>query len=205
MPVILFSKTDDWSRRAQAAARACFAGDLTIHEGQRGMAFPDKVEVSADTTLLSFLSPWIVPARLLEAAALALNFHPGPRDYPGIGCYNFALYEGAARYGAVCHRMAAKVDTGAILLERSFPVEATDSVESLKLKTMHVMLAMFEEIAASLAAGEALPDDAIAWGREAFTRRQLEALCRLSRSLAPPSTPKCRRARRSPKRKSPVR
>ncbi|MDP6708245.1 MAG: hypothetical protein QF893_18020, partial [Alphaproteobacteria bacterium] len=30
------------------------------------------------------------------------------------------------------------------------------------------------------AAGEALPDDAIAWGREAFTRRQLEALCRLS-------------------------
>lgn len=34
--------------------------------------------------LVSYPCPWIVPARLLEASALSLDFHPGPAEYPEI-------------------------------------------------------------------------------------------------------------------------
>ncbi len=179
MSVLLFTKSDCWSRRAQAAAREAFGARLTVLEGNRGDGFPQLPTVDAGTVLLSFLSPWILPAELLVAAGPALNFHPGSANYPGIGCYNFALYEGARDFGAVCHHMAARVDSGDIVAERTFEIAPDERVETLKLRTMEVMAAMFEEIVAELARGRVPAAAGIAWTRRPFTRRELEELCRL--------------------------
>jgi methionyl-tRNA formyltransferase len=126
--------------------------------------------------VLSFISPWIVPASVLDKSALSLNFHPGSCDYPGIGCYNFALYEEARQFGPVCHHMLPKVDSGTVVKEILFPVLPQDRVETLKLRTMVAMLALFHEMLGLIATGQTLPVSSRQWTRKPFTRRQLDAL-----------------------------
>jgi methionyl-tRNA formyltransferase len=178
-PIFFFGKTDTWCDKAAHAATDILGKDVMSFRGNFGDPFPDLPNV-APHLILSFLSPWILPQRLLDRARLALNFHPGSCDYPGIGCYNFALYEGAAHYGPVCHHMAAKVDTGAVVSERLFATQPDDTVESLKLRTMTAMLDMIVEIARQIADGRPLPASTRQWTRRPFRRTELDELGRVA-------------------------
>ncbi|MFW8746219.1 formyltransferase family protein, partial [Mesorhizobium japonicum] len=72
---------------------------------------------------------WIYPAQLLSNASFAaINFHPGSPDYPGTGCTNFAVYEGAKEYGITCHHMKAGVDSGDIIAVKRFSINEDDTV-----------------------------------------------------------------------------
>src|SRR5216684_8833236 len=91
--------------------------------GLRGEPAPAEFETWEGDYIVSYLSPWIVPEPLLNRARrAAINFHPGPPEYPGIGCTNFALYNNETSYGVTCHHMVPKVDTGAIISVKRFAV-----------------------------------------------------------------------------------
>jgi len=173
---LLITKTDRWSKMAASLARDAF-GDISAVSAKPSESLPEDIYWWQGDVLISFLCPWVLPKAVLERFALAINFHPASSEYPGIGCYNFAIYEGAATYGAVCHHMAAQVDSGPIVEERRFPLFPGDTVASLKNRTMAVMLGMFAELVTALAAGRPLPKTDVQWKRPAFTRRDLEALC----------------------------
>jgi methionyl-tRNA formyltransferase len=87
--------------------------------------------------------------------------------------------------------MLPKVDTGRVILECRFPVPANDSVETLKLRTMTTMLAMFHWIAATIARGERLPVAAKHWTRKPYTFKEMEAL-----KVIEPTMPECEVGRR---------
>lgn len=178
--IVLLSKSSVWCQHAGALAQAVFGDRIHWIQGRGGERFPHEALEGFDGLLVSFLCPWVVPSAVLERAGLAINFHPGSSSYPGAGCYNFALYEGASHYGAVCHRMAPVVDSGEILIERLFPVFPEDSVETLKLRTMATMLAMFHEMLGILRQGSPLPRSEATWQRKPFRARDIDALCRLS-------------------------
>lgn len=179
-PILLLTKRDHWSQHAGALAQALFPDTLLWEQGTVGDALPASTHAPKFAAILSFLSPWIVPAALLEKAPLALNFHPGSCDYPGTGCYNFALYEEAAQFGSVCHHMLPKVDSGVVVDETLFPVFAHDTVETLKLRTMIAMLEQFHRVLSLVAAGSALPVHTRSWQRAPFTRNGLNALCEIT-------------------------
>lgn len=178
--ILLLVKKDDWSARAAALGRAIFGRALEIRSGGNGEPLPADIPDGRLDAVISFISPWIVPQSLLDRADLAINFHPGSREYPGIGCYNFALYEGASEFGAVCHHMAPIVDTGPIIAERRFRVLAHETVESLKLRTTVVMLALYHEILTAMARGAPLPRAQVSWSRRPFLRKELNALAQIT-------------------------
>lgn len=184
MRVLLLTKDTRFCDDAAQLARIAFPSLLWL-KGRVGDALPDSLRGQTFDATISFVSPWIVPQWLLDASGVALNFHPGPADYPGTGCYNFALYDGASTYGAVCHHMKSKVDTGDIVKEVLFPVIASDTIESLKLRTMTSMLEMFHEIVFLLATAAPLPRAARGWMRKPYTRKELEALATLSTDMTP--------------------
>jgi methionyl-tRNA formyltransferase len=127
--------------------------------------------------IISYLSRWVVPDFLLmRARKAAFNFHPASPDYPGIGCNNFALYEDAKEYGVTCHHMAPKVDTGAIIAVRRFPVYPADGVAELLARTYEHQIALFFEIVGLLAEGKELPFSDETWTRPPFTRVQFNEL-----------------------------
>ena len=64
-----------------------------------------------------------------------INFHPGPPEYKGFGCINYALYENAKGYGVTAHIIDEKIDNGKILDIKRFKIKINDNVESLLKKT----------------------------------------------------------------------
>jgi methionyl-tRNA formyltransferase len=179
LSILLLSKTNDTCRAAQRFLRAR-AADCVIAEGERTDAPPDVVASWSGDYLVSFLGPWVVPVNLLaRARRAAINFHPGPPEYPGIGCYNFALYDEVTEYGVTCHEMAARVDSGPIVRTVRFPIRHDDSVASLKDRSLAHMLTLFEDVVDGLVAGGALPRSGEQWTRRPYTRTELNELCRL--------------------------
>lgn len=100
--------------------------------------------------ILSYCCPVVLGRSILSRVSLALNFHPGPPKYPGIGGYNFALYHGDSRYGTVCHVMEEKVDTGKIVMCNEFYIADNETVVSLRLKSRIYLLQLLLQVCTKL-------------------------------------------------------
>jgi methionyl-tRNA formyltransferase len=154
--------------------------EIHVVTGTDGSQLDDELHNYQPEYLISFLSPWIIPGSLLAIAQkAAINFHPGCPRYPGSGCYNFAIYEKAKRYGVTCHHMKEKVDTGNIILTSHFDISPYETVESLKLKSMNHLLMIFERIINSIYTSDSLPVSDEKWLCVPYTKKQLKELCRI--------------------------
>jgi methionyl-tRNA formyltransferase len=151
---------------------------LKVFKGTVNDSFPEDSYSFMPDFIISFVSPWIIPEDMLKRAKkLALNFHPGSPKYPGIGCYNFALYDQVDRYGVTCHEMKARVDTGNIISTSMFDILPYDNVESLKLKSMNHLLLLLEKLMADIVSGNEIHPNGETWKRKPYTRRELNELC----------------------------
>ena len=178
------TKTNQWSQFAQAFVRRHFP-ESTVVQGERGDPAPATVREWSGDYLISFLCPWVLPAQVIASARrAAINFHPAPPQYPGIGCYNFALYDGAQTYGVTCHRMAPVVDSGPIVDVRRFAILPADTVESLKGRSMATLLVQFYDILTCIANDSEMPASSERWSGPRRTRRELDELCRITPDLS---------------------
>lgn len=175
--VLFLGKANDpHCENALHFCRAIFS-DVDSFLGAWGDPLPEGARTWKGDFIISYLSRWVVPIPLLEAARkAAINFHPASPEFPGIGCTNFALYEGAAEYGVTCHHMWEKVDTGPIIATRRFPIYPSDDVAALLDRTYKTQFALFLEITALMAAGKTLPNCGEKWTRMPYTRREFDAL-----------------------------
>ena len=186
MHLTLLTKTTPWCVAATEFLLS-LRPDSLVYRGERDAPPPwDRPDFPPGGVLVSFLSSWIVPARVLEACTgPAVNFHPAPPEYPGIGCYNFALYHGSDNYGVTCHHMESTPDTGRLVDVVRFPLHTTDTVSLLKDRSMVHLLAQFYRIAPLLARGDALPETPERWTRRPFLRSELNALGRVTPDMEP--------------------
>ena len=96
-------------------------------------------------------SHFILKKKLInQAKYAAINFHPGPPRYRGIGCVNYAIYEKSKTYGSTAHIIDEKIDHGKIIDVRLFKVSKTDTVEKVLSKTYktqyHQVLKVIEKL-----------------------------------------------------------
>ena len=181
-PRIMFiGKADDqYSKYAGEFISLHFPGTLTIY-GKRGEQFPQEAWDWRGDIIISYLSQWIIPDKVLKnAAIMAINFHPGPPEYPGIGCTNFAVYDGVSEYGVTCHHMLAKVDTGKIISVKRFPVYKTDTVFSITQRCYALIVNQCFEVFDYIIKGKPLPESDEFWTRKPFLRKELNRLCRIT-------------------------
>jgi len=154
--------------------------DVTARFGEWGDKFDRDLLHGGFDIVISYLSRWIVPRALLEAAQVAINFHPASPHYPGYGCTSLALYEGAEEFGVTCHFMAPAVDTGSIIATKRFAVFESDTVATLLKRSYDFQLALYYDVVGQLAAGKPLSPSGEQWTRTAFTRKQFNALKELT-------------------------
>ena len=82
--------------------------------------------------ILSFRSLLILPEKILRNAKYAaINFHPGPPKYRGVGCLNYAVYENEKYYGITVHLMRKKIDYGEILKVQRFKINNLDNLDKI--------------------------------------------------------------------------
>jgi len=159
--------------------------EVDVHLGQRGEPYPLENDPGRFDYVISYLSPWIVKKEHLARANIAaINFHPGPPEYPGIGCTNFAIYNRENTFGVTCHHMAPQVDSGAIIRVVRFPLYETDSVLSLTQRCYAHIAVLFYEVLDDILAGRLLPQSSESWRRKPYRRSQLEELCRLTKDMS---------------------
>jgi methionyl-tRNA formyltransferase len=182
MNVLFLAKHKAFAEEAAEMVKASASADIIF--GQRGDPFPDDVKGRRYDYVISYISPWIVPPDILEQTRMAaINFHPGSAEYPGIGCTNFALYEGKKEYGVTVHHMAPQVDTGKIILEKMFPIFEHDTVYSLTQRCYAYIYTSFVEIWHVILAGKSLPVHDRQWQRKPYRRNELEDLCKLDEKM----------------------
>lgn len=170
---------DAHADRAAAFCRLHFT-EVAVELGNWGDPLPHAAQNWRGDYIISYLSRWIVPGNALGRAAHAINFHPGPPEYPGYGCNAFAIYEDAEEYGVTCHHMARQVDTGAIIATIRFPIFPTDDGGTLLSRAYDYQLVLFYDIVGRLARGQELPAAEATWTRQPFTRKQFNDLTRLT-------------------------
>ena len=73
--------------------------------------------------LISFLNPAYINKSIRNKIKKnSYNFHPGPPEYPGFGCYNFALLNKTKFYGSTIHVIDDKLDSGEIVNVKKFKI-----------------------------------------------------------------------------------
>ena len=192
--VLFLGKANDaHTERAMEFCRLNFA-EVSAHVGKWGEPLPGRARAWSGDCIISYLGRWIVPGGLLKQTGTAINFHPGPPEYPGYGCNNFAIYDDAREYGVTCHRMALRVDTGAIIDVRRFPVFSSDNAGTLLARTYDYQLALFYDIVGRIIRGEPLRLSGERWTQEPFTRKQFSELGRVTPDMSEQEVARRKRA-----------
>lgn len=175
---LLLSDHPHLADAAEAFARNCFDVRYVVRrsrwdnhvDGNMEAAFAEGFDC-----LLNFLCPVILPKHLLASVhGPAINFHPAPPEWPGIGSPSLALYHEERVFGVTAHLMAEKVDAGDILKVMRFAISERDSCENLFARALDYTLILFYEVAADVAAGRVPAPCGETWKRTALTRRQFE-------------------------------
>lgn len=170
--VLLFTKQNSW---CDIVGKYCSANFDTMWYNGGDLPL-NKERYKTYDYIISYLAPHIIPKWILDKGEVCINFHPGPPKYPGIGGYNFALYNGDKTYGVVCHFMEEKVDTGKIIQQTIFPIYLEDTVVSLKERSQLELLKMFYTIMDRIR-NNAVFKGYIDWEREPYTRKNLQDHC----------------------------
>lgn len=119
---------------------------------RRGVHLPDEVHDWNGDYIFCFRSYYILPDWLIvKANQAAVNIHPGPPEYRGSGCINWALYDEVSEYGVTAHFISEQVDAGRIIEVIRFDVDQADSVSTLLRRTHEHCLELASQLAHGIA------------------------------------------------------
>lgn len=125
---------------------------LAVWSKSRKEKLPEEVNQWRGEYIICFRSYFVLAKSVLDRASIAaINFHPAPVEYPGSGCLNWALYENASQYGVTAHIMNEKVDNGAVVECRRFPILPQDNVRSLLARAHQKTYDLIVDITTGLA------------------------------------------------------
>lgn len=185
MKILVFTKRDKPGTDRVIKYLKTHFHNVVTYKGERGDKFPVEAFGYKPDILISYISPWIISSNLLNPTKKwNINFHPGPPNYPGIGCTNFAIYNSEKEFGVTAHIMEEGVDSGKIIGTKRFRILETDNVYSLTIKSYGYLLILFYEIFDYIIRYKELPKCNKKWTRKPYTRRQLEELCRITPDMS---------------------
>ena len=136
-----------------------------------------KIKISKNYDyLISFLNSIYIDEKIRKKIKKSsINFHPGPPEYPGFGCYNFALLNNSSFYGSTVHIMNNKFDNGKILNVSKFKLPHKNiSLERLIIMTHNCLIRQAKIFIKDILKGKLNYDLKLQWKRKAFTKKEFE-------------------------------
>ncbi len=133
-------KNDFWSKKIFYYLKKNFKNVEVFYSSKYFEKAPKKIKNWKGDYILSFRSYLILSKKIINnAKEAAINFHPGPPEYRGIGCLNYAMYNGENKYGVTAHLMSQKIDNGKILKVQRFRIKKEMNLDAA-LKLTHKKL-----------------------------------------------------------------
>lgn len=104
----------------------------------------NKLSRSKCDYIISYRSKNILKTNFLKKSRIAaINFHPGPPEFRGIGCANYAIFNKSKYYGFTVHIMDHKIDHGRILFCKKFKINYKINLNLLLNQTYNIMGSFF--------------------------------------------------------------
>ena len=103
--------------------------------------------------VLNVHSLYVVHQACLDATRFGwYNLHPGLLpEYAGLNTVSWAIYRGEPTHGVTVHRMAPRIDAGAICYQERFPINENDTALSLSAKCARVGARLMIDLVEALA------------------------------------------------------
>lgn len=135
--LVFLRKNDNYSKKFLNFLKKKFKKVCVLYsEDKNKKIFLKKLHNWKGNYIFSFRNKFILKKKIIRKAdILAINFHPGPPKYRGIGCLNFALINGEKKYGVTSHIINQKIDNGKILKVIYFPISSRESLKKILIKT----------------------------------------------------------------------
>lgn len=126
--------------------------------------------------LISFLNARYISKKVRKKIKInSFNFHPGPPEYPGFGCYNFALLDKVNFYGSTIHVINDKFDNGKILNVNKFKISYKKlNLEKLINKTHRNIIKQAKHFITDILNNQVKIKNNYKWKRKAFTKNEFE-------------------------------
>jgi len=132
-----------WSQK-EGVARIDPSEDLVEQLGREPFDF-----------LFSIVNHAVTPAAVLALPRLgAINYHDSALpSYSGFNATTWAILDGKSEHGITWHRMTENVDSGALLLQKMFPINEEDTAFSLAARASDLAVKSFVELLEGLEKG----------------------------------------------------
>ena len=126
----------------------------------------------------------IINKKNLKKVKYPINFHPGPRNFPGRGVISWALYKNSRNYGATAHIMDPKVDTGKIIREKTFKINDYDNIETLKFKSFITSIELFYDILLQFSKNKKIKFSKKNWTRRPYKINELDKINLIKKNMS---------------------
>lgn len=138
-----------------------------------GETFPEEVNKWEGEWIVSYKSDLILSENTLSKAHKgAINIHPAPPKYRGIGGYKYAIKNRDKKYGVTSHFMDTKIDHGQIILVKYFPIHNMQDPKLLKEVTAQYCIGVLQEIIGYMH-HQKFPSSKKKWSKKLFTHKDL--------------------------------
>ncbi len=127
--------------------------------------------------LISFLNKSYISDKLRRKIKInSFNFHPGPPEYPGYGCYNFALLDKINFYGSTVHIINKKFDNGEIVDVKKFKISYKKiNLDKLISMTHKNMSKQSKKFINEILKDKLKVENNFKWRKRAYTKKEFES------------------------------
>jgi phosphoribosylglycinamide formyltransferase-1 len=170
--VLYVAECSPWGKLGYEAVRKVLPSVQPVYWSP-GMPKPDLSGWRGDW-IIAFKADLILPRTTLECAKKgAINFHPSPPRYRGLGGYWWALHNGDKDYGVTAHHMDEQIDHGTIVKTDSFPILPKETEASLKERAAIHSLMLLRETLDAIQSGKPLAPCGVEWEPHLYTSKEL--------------------------------
>ncbi len=126
--------------------------------------------------LISFLNSVYIDKSVRKKIKInSFNFHPGPPEYPGFGCYNFALLDKVNYYGSTIHIINDEFDNGKIINVKRFKISYKKiNLEKLINKTHENIIKQAKDFIKIILNKKLKIKSNFKWKKKAYTKKEFE-------------------------------
>ena len=126
--------------------------------------------------LISFLNSVYIDKSVRKKIKInSFNFHPGPPEYPGFGCYNFALLDRVNYYGSTVHIINDKFDNGKIINVNRFKISYKKiNLEKLISETHKNIIKQSKDFINIILNKKLKIESNFKWKKKAYTKKEFE-------------------------------
>lgn len=177
-------KKDTYSKNLLNYLKKNVTNILVLYsEDSKSYLFKKKINKWKGDYIFSFRSKFILKKNILKKAKkMSINFHPGPPEYRGIGCANFAILNDEKVFGVTAHIINNKIDNGKILKVIYFKFNKSWNLKLLLKKTHQSLLELAIEIIDKIFKKKIFKSN-YRWSKKLYNLKQLNELYNLNKSL----------------------